>query len=75
MSDFELYKYYEEYDTEIQDYTHFLAVRNLMITRGLLTGDIYNLNNFNFDEFFGFDKKYYSKEYTWYCSKDLGLLN
>lgn len=53
MSDIELYEYYLNYDVDNSDYTHYLAVRNLMISRKLLKGIIYNLSNFNINTFFG----------------------
>jgi hypothetical protein len=46
MSDYELYDYYRLYDVENSNYTHYLAIRNLLISRKLLEGNIYNLNNF-----------------------------
>ncbi|MFA6139016.1 MAG: replication endonuclease [Sulfurimonas sp.] len=52
MSDLELYSYYEDYDVDNGSYVHYLAVRNLLISKKLLHGQIYNLNNFSLDIFF-----------------------
>lgn len=54
MKDYELYEHYNAYDVENSNYTHYLAIRNLMITRGLLNGEIFNLNNFSIERFLGF---------------------
>jgi len=51
MSDVELYSYYKSYDVENDSYVRYLSIINLLISRGLLYGKLYNLNNFNFDEF------------------------
>lgn len=56
MNDFELINYYYSYDVETKSYTHYLAVRNLMITRNLLRAELYNLNNFSIDKFFSLEK-------------------
>jgi len=51
MKDYELVEYYYSYDVENSNYTHYLATRNLLISKNLLNGDIYNLNNFKMDKF------------------------
>jgi len=56
MSDLELLNYYRSYDVENDSYARYLSIRNLLISRGLLSGKKYNLNNFNFYEFILNDK-------------------
>ena len=51
MSDVELYHYYMSYDVDNDSYVRYLSVINLLVSRGLLYSKLYNLNNFNFDEF------------------------
>lgn len=52
MTDLELYSYYENYDIENGSYVYYLAIRNLLISKKLLQGQKYNLNNFSLDIFF-----------------------
>ena len=52
MSDFELVEYYNSYDVENDSYTYYLALRNLMISKQLLNGTKYDLNNFCISKFF-----------------------
>ena len=52
MSDFELLNYYDTYDVDNDDYIYYLATKNLLISRNLLNGEIYNLNNFSLDKYF-----------------------
>jgi hypothetical protein len=56
MNDFELLNRYNTYDVENSSYTHYIAIRNLLINRGLLDGEVYNLSNFSIDEFFSIKK-------------------
>jgi len=74
MSDWELQDYYINYEIEDSSYVLYLAVQNLLITKGLLFGvELVSLDSFDFDSFFGFDK-FKNKKYTWYCEKDLGIV-
>jgi len=52
LSDLDLYDLHNNYDLENSNYTHYLAIKNLMISRGLLDVQRFDLNNFNFDTFF-----------------------
>lgn len=50
-TDYELMQYYQNYDIDNENYTKYLATRNIMIDKGLLSKEKINLHNFNEDEF------------------------
>lgn len=53
-TDYELMQYYQNYDIDNENYTKYLATRNIMIDKGLLSKEKINLHNFNEDEFLAF---------------------
>jgi len=51
LNDFELIELHNTYDVDSGSYIRYLSIKNLMISRGLLPGVKYDLNNFKFSEF------------------------
>lgn len=51
MNNYELIQYFQDYDLENESYIYYLATRNLLIDRGLLSEEKYNLDNFDINDF------------------------
>ena len=51
MSDLELMHKYQNYDIDNDSYVHYLAIRNLLIDRGLIHEEKVNLSSFDLEKF------------------------
>lgn len=88
MGDYELFQLHQNYDLEQENdmyniftkelsydgtYIKYLAIENIMIDRGMLQKDKYDLESFKINDFLGFEE-IYMKSYKWYSAEMIGLV-